>query len=184
MVNTFRPIIELDARLSDQMRLQPGSRFWLRVAAFLAHSGDSWFWLAGRGLVWLFSKGDWHSRAAILAIAVVMQALLVFAVKFSIRRQRPEGDWGAIYRNTDPHSFPSGHATRSGLLLMLALGLGPAWFALAIALWAPLMSLARVAMGVHYISDIVAGFLFGLGCGWIFLQIYPWITTLAPFLFH
>ncbi len=38
-------------------------------------------------------------------------AVIVLAIKFSIRRRRPEGEWGAMYRKTDPHSFPSGHAT-------------------------------------------------------------------------
>jgi membrane-associated phospholipid phosphatase len=31
--------------------------------------------------------------------------------------------------------------------------------------WAPLVALARVAMGVHYLSDIVAGALLGLVVG-------------------
>jgi membrane-associated phospholipid phosphatase len=47
------------------------------------------------------------------------------------------------------------------LIAVLALGLGPGWLALIICIWAPLVALARVTMGVHYLSDIVAGF--GLG---------------------
>jgi undecaprenyl-diphosphatase len=90
-------------------------------------------------------------------------------VKFSVRRRRPEGEWGAIYRKTDPHSFPSGHAARAAMLAMLAAGLGPSWFSLLLALWAPLVILARVAMGVHYLSDVLAGALFGLLLGGFFL---------------
>ena len=47
---------------------------------------------------------------------ILILAALVLAIKFLVRRQRPEGEWGAIYRNTDPHSFPSGHAARAVLL--------------------------------------------------------------------
>jgi membrane-associated phospholipid phosphatase len=43
------------------------------------------------------------------------------------------------------------------MLATLAVGLGPAWFGAVLVLWAPLVSLARVAMGVHYFSDVVAG---------------------------
>jgi undecaprenyl-diphosphatase len=93
-------------------------------------------------------------------------------IKFTIRRQRPEGEWGAIYRSTDPHSFPSGHAARAVMLAVVAMGTGPAWFAALLVVWAPLVCLARVAMGVHYLSDILAGMLLGLVLGGITLWIF------------
>ncbi len=89
-------------------------------------------------------------------------ALLIFAIKFTIRRRRPEGDWGAVYRNTDPHSFhpacrahfhvgsdcaQSGAAMVSGWCWLF----GHCSSALP-ALW----------MGVHYLSDVIAGFILGL----------------------
>lgn len=92
-------------------------------------------------------------------------AALVLLVKFSVRRRRPAGEWGNIYRSTDPHSFPSGHAARAAMLAVLGLGLGPPWFGVALLLWAPLVSLARVAMGLHYLSDVVAGVFLGVIAG-------------------
>ena len=56
-----------------------------------------------------------------------------------------------IYRKTDPHSFPSGHAARAFMIAVLATGLGPGWLAVVLWVWAPLVSVARVAMGVHYV---------------------------------
>ena len=104
------------------------------------------------------------------------------SIKFLVRRRRPEGEWGGIYRNTDPHSFPSGHAARSFLIAVLATGLSPVGLASALWIWAPLVALARVAMGVHYISDIVAGAVFGLIIALIGLQVYEplfmWVTGL------
>ena len=102
---------------------------------------------------------------------VTLLAVIVLAIKFTIRRRRPEGEWGAFYRSTDPHSFPSGHAARVVLIAVLALGLGPWWLALVLCIWAPLVALARVAMGVHYLSDVVAGALVGAVAGLIALQI-------------
>jgi undecaprenyl-diphosphatase len=84
------------------------------------------------------------------------------ALKLLLRRSRPAGEWGAIYRKTDPHSFPSGHATRAALLLGLGYVLGPPWFAVLMLLYSPAMALARIAMGVHYLSDVLAGYALGL----------------------
>jgi undecaprenyl-diphosphatase len=103
--------------------------------------------------------------------SIVALAVLVLAVKFTIRRRRPEGEWGAIYRTTDPHTFPSGHAARAILIAVLALGLGPAWLAVLLCIWAPLVALARVAMGLHFVSDILAGAILGAIAGAIVLQI-------------
>ncbi|HJO32836.1 MAG TPA: phosphatase PAP2 family protein, partial [Anaerolineales bacterium] len=98
-----------------------------------------------------------------------------------IRRQRPAGDWGGFYRRTDPHSFPSGHAARAALLLGLALWLGPDWFRLAMLIYSPLMALARISMGVHYLSDVVAGYALGLllaaSSGW-WLSRIGWLHAL------
>lgn len=179
----LRAILELDARWTERLRLQPEQkkRWWL--TAFLAHSGDSWFWFAGLVLVWFLARGEWHYRAAILAVGVGALAVLVLAIKFTIRRRRPEGEWGAIYRNTDPHSFPSGHAARAALLAIGALGLGPTWFAILLVLWAPLVCLARVAMGLHYVSDVLAGIVVGILAGLALLAAQPFLLQLAPWLF-
>jgi len=161
----FSRLLEVDARLTSKMRIaeRPGG---LRTsAALLAHSGDSWFWLLGLGVVWLAGNAFWKTRAVSLAAGVLLTAVIVLAVKFLVRRKRPEGTWGGIYRSTDPHSFPSGHAARAVMLAMLALALGPAWLAVLLVLWAPLVCLARVAMGLHYLSDVIAGIGFGLVMG-------------------
>jgi undecaprenyl-diphosphatase len=179
----LKKILELDALWSQRVRMDPVNHRWFRIPAFLAHSGDSWFWLAGLGIVWLLTTGEWHTRSALLAIGVVGLAVVVLTIKFTIRRQRPPGEWGAIYRNTDPHSFPSGHAARAALLAVLAIGLGPVWFGWLVAIWAPFVSLARVVTGVHYLSDILAGILFGMLAGGFMLMIAPLLIAFFPFLF-
>jgi membrane-associated phospholipid phosphatase len=158
---TWKQILELDARLSARMRVAERPGVIRTVAIVLAHSGDSWFWWAGLGLIWWLGSPFWRPWALTVLLSIIVLAVVVLAIKFTIRRRRPEGEWGGLYRKTDPHSFPSGHAARVVLIAVLALGLGPGWLALIICIWAPLVALARVAMGVHYLSDIVAGF--GLG---------------------
>ncbi len=154
-------ILKLDARLSSRLRIAERPGPLRSLAVVLAHSGDSWFWLAGLGLVWVLKPDGWRERAGVMIAGILVTAVLVMAIKFTVRRRRPEGEWGGIYRNTDPHSFPSGHAARVVMLAVLALSLGPAWFAALLVLWAPLVGLARIAMGVHYVSDVVVGMALG-----------------------
>lgn len=170
---TFRSILELDARLSDRLRVaeQPGP---LRtLAVFFAHSGDSWFWGLGLILLWWRGNAFWKQWAVILFVSIAVLAVTVLTIKLIVRRRRPEGEWGGIYRSTDPHSFPSGHAARAFMIAVLALGLGPAWLAIGLCLWAPLVALARVAMGVHYLSDILAGVILGSIVGLLGWQAAP-----------
>jgi undecaprenyl-diphosphatase len=141
------------------------------LAAVTAHSGDSWFWLIGLGLVWWFGNEYWKHLALVMVVSIAVTALIVMIIKFSVRRSRPEGEWGRIYRRTDPHSFPSGHATRSAMLAVVGLGLGPLWLGLTLVVWAPLVGIARIAMGVHYPTDVLAGMLLGIVIGLVILII-------------
>jgi membrane-associated phospholipid phosphatase len=169
---TLTRLLDADARISANMRVAERTGIVRTVAAILAHSGDSWFWWAGLVLLWRLGDSYWRQWALAVLLSILALAVVVLAVKFTIRRRRPEGEWGGLYRKTDPHSFPSGHAARVVLIAILTLGLGPGWLALIICLWAPLVALARVAMGVHYLSDILGGFVLGVVAGMIALPIF------------
>jgi undecaprenyl-diphosphatase len=167
----LKNFLELDARLSARMRVAERPGFLRTCAAVLAHSGDSWFWWAGLALLWWRGDAFWRPWALTVFLSILALAAIVLAIKFTIRRKRPEGEWGAIYRSTDPHSFPSGHAARVVLIAVLAAGMGPGWLALVLWIWAPLVALARAAMGVHYLSDVVAGGVLGVIAGLVALAV-------------
>lgn len=165
-------LLEIDARWSSLLRIAENPGVLRNLAAIVAHSGDSWFWGIGLGIVFL--SGDYETKIWSLQLlgAIIITAVIVLTIKLLVRRQRPEGEWGSIYRNTDPHSFPSGHSARAVLLATLILGLGPIWLIPIIILWAPLVALARVAMGVHYLSDVLAGGFLGFLAGLTWLLIF------------
>lgn len=158
-------LLALDADWSRKLRIAEKPGLLRTLAAFFAHSGDSWFWLLGLAVVWGVGDEAWKTRALWLGVGILVTATLVMLIKFTVRRQRPVGEWGEIYRKTDPHSFPSGHAARAGMLAVMGVGLGPGWFAGVLLVWAPLVAFARVMMGVHYVLDILAGMLFGATIG-------------------
>lgn len=81
-----------------------------------------------------------------------------------------------------PHSyaFPSGHATSafaaaSGAVLAAKKMLGrvPPWGWAMVAL-AAVISYSRLYVGVHYPTDVAAGALLGLACGWIGVRLATW----------
>lgn len=182
---SFRSILELDARFSEQMRVAEKPGALRSFAVFFAHSGDSWFWAVALVALWASGDSFWKKWAVVQFVSISVLIVLVMSTKFLVRRKRPEGEWGGIYRNTDPHSFPSGHAARSFLIAVVAAGLGPLGLGIVLCVWAPLVALARVSMGVHYVSDIVAGAVLGIIVALIGLQIYEpfflWITSLVGF---
>jgi undecaprenyl-diphosphatase len=174
----FRKLLEIDRDASYALRVaeKPGLR--RNFAMLFAHSGDSWFWGLGMLILWLVGDTFWKRWAVYELFWISLLAALVMALKFTIRRRRPEGEWGAVYRFTDPHSFPSGHAARAFLIAVIASFLGPAWLAIVLWIWAPLVSLARVAMGVHYVSDVLAGAIVGIVVALVGIQVSETLFTL------
>ncbi len=161
----FSSLLDLDRRWTTRLRVAEKPGVVRSLAIVLAHSGDSWFWGLALAIVWWAGSNVWKWRTTVMFLAIAATAIVVMALKVAIRRRRPAGEWGKVYRSTDPHSFPSGHAARMMMLGVVALHVGPPWLAAALALWAPLVALARVAMGVHYLSDVVGGAVLGLIIG-------------------
>ncbi|MBI9051250.1 MAG: phosphatase PAP2 family protein [Anaerolineaceae bacterium] len=184
MMNQIFSWINLqDEKWSQRLRLKQENKLIWPAAVFFAHSGDSWFCLLALSVIWLFSKSFWHNHAALMGVATVSMAVIVLGIKFMVRRKRPEGEWGAIYRKSDPHSFPSGHAARTALLAVMAIGLGPAWFGWLLLIWAPAVSAARVITGLHYLSDVLVGIFVGAMGGILFLALSKLIMQIFPFAF-
>ncbi|MEO3868222.1 phosphatase PAP2 family protein [Nonomuraea sp. B12E4] len=115
---------------------------------------------------WLFCRGT--RRAAVWAVTTVtVGGLLGLALKIIVARARP--------RLPDPvalapgDSFPSGHAVNAtlgaGVLVLLLLPVLPRWgrrVAWAVACFLALsVGYTRIALGVHWVSDVVAGIVLG-----------------------
>jgi undecaprenyl-diphosphatase len=160
-------LAQLDLAWTSRIQRLNGGKWAHRAAAILAHSGDSWLCLSFLLLVYLAGDEAWKDWSVRMGLAIVILAIIVTAVKYLVRRERPEGDWWGFYRRTDPHSFPSGHAARVFMLAFLAFVWGPPGSGFALALWAPAVSLARIHLGLHYVFDILAGGILGVLVGTI-----------------
>lgn len=124
-------------------------------------------------LAWLYRRGQrWH--AAYWGIATGGAALINWLAKHAFHRVRP-GLWPSLSPETT-FSFPSGHAMQTmavcTALLILRRGLPGYRPSLALAaLYVASVGLSRIYLGVHYPSDVVAGWCAALswcvGMAWI-----------------
>ena len=83
------------------------------------------------------------------------------AIKYTVRRRRPQELTQFYAVKHDRYSFPSGHATRMAAIAVIVArlvpGLAAAGYALAVNI-----ALCRVLVGVHYFTDVLVGLLIGL----------------------
>ena len=165
--------IPLDQSILDMAR---GWTAFMGAWVLLSDAANIPMIFVGVGLVlWLFWK-----RARREAVLVIITLALVTAgseaVKQIVHRPRPPGSdavvAGVIY------SFLSGHVLEAVTILGIAAVL--VWrsslpllarIAVAVAVWVfvALVAVARVAINAHYPTDVLAGFLAGIGVLAIFI---------------
>lgn len=166
-------LLRIDERLTRPLTLPENPRLPRVLALGLAHSGDSWIWAGLLAAAWFFGDAPWKARAIVIFAGLVVTEAATVAVKMVIRRPRPAGTAGAVYRRMDPFSFPSGHAARAVMLCILAFPMGP-WSAFfAILAWSPFMVLSRIAIGIHYVLDVIAGAVMGALLTWALWAVVP-----------
>jgi undecaprenyl-diphosphatase len=135
------------------------------VLSVIAHSADSAVIIPCLFALWWWNGFSRQSIVIPVFVGFVLSVLVTSGLKFAFRRRRPVGEWGAFYRKTDPHSFPSGHASRTITMMLIVMAGGWPLIGAALFLWTLLVGLSRVILGVHYLYDVLAGYLLGLGIG-------------------
>jgi undecaprenyl-diphosphatase len=117
------------------------------------------------GAAWLLYRGK-RRAALILLVASFAGRLLVILEKAYFARLRPDEHMRLV--EVHYQSFPSGHAANT-MIAFLALALlafdNPAhrrWAVTAAVTLSVLIGFSRPMLGVHWPSDVVAGWAFGL----------------------
>lgn len=148
---------------------------WLRVWMIVAtRAGDGWFW-GGLGLVLLFFGGA-HREAAIAAAGLAAgSGIGVFELlKNASRRPRPcalePHCWSKILP-PDQFSFPSGHTITAFAVAVCLSGFYPQLDGVLFFVAASVAA-SRIILGMHFLSDVVAGGFIGGGLGYIFLRLF------------
>lgn len=158
-------LIALDHHLSARLAIPSEARFLRALALVAAHTGDSPLWLAGGAAALIWGNVAWRGLGGRVLIGTLAAGAATTALKWLFRRQRPPGEGLGFYSRFDRHAFPSGHAGRAVCMVVLLSPLLPPWTSLALTLWAGAVGLARVALQVHFISDVGGGWAAGLLVG-------------------
>lgn len=158
-------LLALDRQYSARFAIPREARFSRLPALVVAHSGDSPLWLTGAAVALVWGDVAWRDFGWRVLIGTLVAGTVTTALKWLFRRQRPPGKGLGFYTQFDRHAFPSGHAGRCACLVVLLAPLLPLWSTTLFALWAGLVGLARVALQVHFLSDIVGGWAAGLLVG-------------------
>ncbi|GJA73954.1 phosphatase PAP2 family protein [Aeromonas caviae] len=111
-------------------------------------------------LWWQGSAGQEAVRVALWAFALELPLYLL--LKNALKRQRPAG-LPVFITPSDRYSLPSGH-TAAAFLMATVLAASFSLWAPLLFVWAALVGASRLLLGVHYLSDLVAGALLGGGC--------------------
>jgi len=165
-------LITLDRQVSARLTIPREAHFLRLLALVVAHSGDSPLWLLGAAAVLIWSDTAWRDFGWRVLAGTLAAGTVITVLKWLFRRQRPPGKGRGFYTRFDRHAFPSGHAGRSACLVVLLAPLLPPWGCVPLAFWAGLVGLARVALQVHFVSDIVGGWAAGLLVGLVLRVVF------------
>lgn len=155
----------------------------LGIARFFTLLGEPTMLIAATVLcaLWLWRLGRSRLGVALFLVALVGRGMSELQ-KYAIGRARPEFEPHLVHVKTS--SFPSGHATSSMIFyLALALALTARGRGHKIAvggaiLLSLLIGTSRVMLGVHWPSDVIGGWAFGML--WVLLTMKPlehWLRT-------
>ncbi len=167
---TWDPLIDADATIAraayDLSYGHDGLDGALLVVAAVGDPGVLRLVLAVAAVLLAWRRA-WRSSLWIAAVAVV-EAAASPLLKDLVGRSRPA--WSSPITTVGGYSFPSGHAAGAGLFATVAIvvtlsALPPGRLrAVLCAVWVlvgVVVGLDRVFLGVHYASDVVAGWLLG-----------------------
>jgi undecaprenyl-diphosphatase len=171
-MTSARPVVELitsgDYRLMRRVNQWRAPR-WIRLWTICAtRGGDGWLWYT-LGLALLLFGGELRFEAiGSAALASGLGILAFLRLKRMIGRKRPcaiEPHCWATLLPPDQFSFPSGHSITA---FAVATPVGLFYPALMAGLLFCAISVAasRILLGMHFLSDVVAGSLLGVALGW------------------
>jgi len=158
-------------RLANNWYAPRWMRWWMLGASRL---GDGWLWYCLGAVIMLFGGHERFLAVLATAIASLLSIAAFQVLKRAIGRTRPcelQPHCWATLLPPDRFSFPSGH-TMTAFACATAIAFFYPATAAALFFFAFSIALSRIVLGMHFLSDVVAGALVGALIGWISCQLF------------
>lgn len=139
----------------------------VRLCRHLSRTADGLLYAVIPFLYWAAVPAEGLAFVLLVAKAFAIERPLYYCLKKTCKRRRPPAaipGFSSVITASDEFSFPSGHTCGAFLfttLLCLAFGF---WFA-PLFVWASMVGLSRVVLGVHFPTDTLVGAVMGIAIG-------------------
>lgn len=146
-------------------------RMWMLAAT---RGGDGWLWALMTPFVLYFGGAErWPAIAACTTACCLGVAVFVL-IKRKTGRKRPcaiaEHCWATLLP-PDQFSFPSGHTITAFAILTPLMFFYPVFLPLFLFLGISI-GMSRILLGMHFLSDVLAGAALGIGAGYLCYSVY------------
>jgi len=171
----------LDYKILEEWNIERDTRSL--DGTFRFFSNGNTFFIVGAPVL-LLSDGFYRNDPQMIKagkdalISLGISTVATWALKYSIHRPRPFEKYADVVKlsNGGGSSFPSGH-TSSAFAVATSISLSyPKWWVIAPCyLWAGAVGVSRIALGVHYPSDVLAGAIVGAGSAYVTKKANHWL---------
>jgi undecaprenyl-diphosphatase len=157
-----------DHRLMRKIHRWRAPRWFRILMIMLTRMGDGWLWYS-IGLILLVFGGPQKFLA--IGSATLASAIGIFlfrTLKHASRRKRPceiEAHCWSTILPPDRYSFPSGHSITS-FAIALSVGMFYSDLQIVLLVVATLIASSRMILGMHFLSDVLAGSAIGILLGY------------------
>src|SRR6202789_1917408 len=159
-----------DHRLMRKIHRWRAPRWFRILMIMMTRLGDGWLWYS-IGLILLVFGGS----QKVLAIGAATAGIFLFrTLKHASRRKRPceiEPHCWASILPPDKYSFPSGHSITS-FAIALSIGMFYPDLQVVLLVVALLIASSRIILGMHFLSDVLAGSAIGILLGYFSYHVF------------